>query len=160
MTASSLSIVAAMVSRSASFCGSLAVERGELGALLGDLVDRGTGAAWRPAPAAHPAGGLKLASGSSVGQRRLQPRDVELRARSDRFAVPALRVVHGRIELDQHVAGFDRLAVLDVDRAHHAGLERLDDLGAAGRNDLAGGRGDDVDLAEARPRQRDAEQRR
>ena len=35
------------------------------------------------------------------------------------------------------VAGLDLLAVLDMDRAHHAGLERLDDLGAAARDDLA-----------------------
>ena len=45
----------------------------------------------------------------------------------------ALGLVDGRVELDQHVAGLDALAVLDMDRAHHAGLERLDHLGAPAR---------------------------
>ena len=38
-----------------------------------------------------------------------------------------------------------------MDGMHHAGLERLDDLGAAGRDDLAGGGGDDIDRADAGP---------
>ena len=51
-------------------------------------------------------------------------------------------------------------AVLHMDRAHHAGLERLDHLGPAGRDDLARRRGDDVDLAEAGPDERDARRTR
>ena len=43
----------------------------------------------------------------------------------------AFRRVDGRIKLDQHVPGLNRLAVLHPNRAHHAGLERLDDLGAS-----------------------------
>ena len=41
--------------------------------------------------------------------------------------------VHGRVEFDQHVARLDLLAVADMDGADDAGLERLDDLGAAAR---------------------------
>ena len=61
---------------------------------------------------------------------------------------------HGRIELDQHVAGLDALPITDVDRANDAGLERLDHLGAAGRNDLARRGGDDVDAPQGGPNQR------
>ena len=100
------------------------------------------------------AGGLNSASGSSLGQRRAQPGHVELRRHQIALQVVALGGVHGRIELDQHVARLDALAVAHMDRAHDAGLERLDDLGAAGRDDLAGRGGDDVDRAEARPGER------
>ena len=61
------------------------------------------------------------------------------------------------IELDQDVAGLDALTVAHMDRTHHAGLERLDGLGAAARNDLARRDGDDVDRADTRPGQRSAE---
>ena len=63
--------------------------------------------------------------------------------------VIAFRRVHGRIELDQHVAGLDRLPVLHPNGPHHPGLERLDDLGAAARHDLSGRRRNDVDRAPA-----------
>ena len=66
--------------------------------------------------------------------------------------------LHGGIELDENLAGLDALPVLNVDGAHNAGLERLDDLDAAAGNDLAGRRGDDIDMAEARPEQGQAEQ--
>ena len=70
----------------------------------------------------------------------------------------AFRRVHGRIELDQHVAGLDRLPVLHTDGPHHTGLERLDDLGAAARHDFSGRRCDDIDRAPPGPDQRRAEQ--
>ena len=72
--------------------------------------------------------------------------------------MPKLRLVHRRIELDQHVAGLDALPIADMDGANNAGLERLDHFGPAARNDLAGCGGNDVDLPEARPGQRQAEQ--
>ena len=64
-----------------------------------------------------------------------------------------LGVVHGRIELDQNVAGLDALPVTHVDRSHDTSLERLDHLGAAARNDLALGGRDDVDASERGPGQ-------
>ena len=72
--------------------------------------------------------------------------------------VIAFRRVYGRIELDQHVAGLDRLPVLHPDGAHHPGLERLDDLGATARHDFSGRRRNDVDRAPPGPGQRRAEQ--
>ena len=65
--------------------------------------------------------------------------------------MPELCLTHGRVELDQHVTAFDSLAVMDLDRAHDSGLERLDSLGTAARDDLPGDC-DDIDCAEARPR--------
>ena len=91
------------------------------------------------------------------GQGRPQPRGVELRRHQIALRMPELGAAHGRIELKKDVAGTDALAVADVDRTHHAGLERLDGLGAAARNDLARRHGDNVDRADARPGQRNAE---
>ncbi len=65
--------------------------------------------------------------------------------------------VAGGIELDQQVAGLDRLAVAHMDGLDHPGLERLDHLVAAMDDDLARRGRHDVDLAEKRPRQADAE---
>ena len=73
---------------------------------------------------------------------------------------PSSACVHRRIELDQHVAGLDALPIADMDRANNAGLERLNHLGPAARDDLAGCGGNDVDLPEACPGQRQAEQQR
>jgi len=56
-----------------------------------------------------------------------------------------------RVELDQHIARLDCLAILHVNGADGADLERLHDLTAAARYDFALRGGDDVDLAEARP---------
>ena len=94
----------------------------------------------------------------AAGKRRAQPRDVELLGEEIVLQMIAFGRVHGRIELDQHVAGLDRLPVVHMDGAHHPGLERLDDLGAAARHDFAGRRRDDVDRAPPGPDQRRAEQ--
>ena len=61
---------------------------------------------------------------------------------------------HGRIELDQHVAGLDALPIADVDCANHTGLERLNNLGAPGWNNLARRGGNDVDGTKGGPNQR------
>ena len=117
----------------------LTVERGDLGLMLGDLVEqkvalRGDQRSDR-IDGRHEIGhGIVAAD-----QCRAQPRDVELLGEQIVVQMIAFRDIHGRIELDQHVAGPDHLPVLHVDRAHHAGLERLDDLGAATRHDLSGG---------------------
>src|SRR5579871_6661280 len=69
-----------------------------------------------------------------------------------------VRVIDGGIELDENVARLHGLAVVNVDGAHHTDLDGLDDLAAAAGHDLAGGRGDDVDVSEARPGKRNAEE--
>ena len=91
-------------------------------------------------------------------KRRAQPRGVELLGEQIILEVVAFGGVDGRIELDQDVAGLNRLPVLHPDGADHAGFERLDDLGTPARHDLAGGRGHDVDGAPPGPQQRRAEQ--
>ena len=93
-----------------------------------------------------------------AGECRAQPRDVELLGEDVVVQVIAFRRVYGRIELDQHVADLDRLPVLHPNGAHHAGLERLDDLGATARHDFSGRRRNDVDCAPPGPDQRHAEQ--
>ena len=93
----------------------------------------------------------------SAGQRRIQPRDVQLFGEEIIVHVIAFRRVHGRIELDQHVARLDHLPVLHPNGPHHPGLERLDDFGTTARNDFSGCRRNDVDRASPGPDQRHAE---
>src|ERR1700704_2178196 len=70
--------------------------------------------------------------------------------------MPEFGTTHGWVELKEDVAGPDALTVADMDRTHHAGLERLDGFGAAAWNDLARRDGDNVDRADTRPGQRSA----
>jgi len=66
---------------------------------------------------------VKSAAGSSPpASAARSPHDVELLGQKVVAQVVAFRRVHGRIELDQHVAGLDRLPVLHPDGAHHPGL--------------------------------------
>lgn len=69
----------------------------------------------------------------------------------------ALGETNGGIEFDQDVAGPDRLAVLDADRANDAGFIGPDTLHPRRWNDLALSDGDHVDLHEARPGDRGAD---
>src|SRR5262245_27053542 len=71
--------------------------------------------------------------------------------------MPELGTAHGRIELEKNVASIYLLTIADMDATHDACLERLDCLGAAARNDLAGRHGDNVERADARQGQRNAE---
>ena len=147
MGASSLWIVAPMVSRSACFCAAWRASAATLArcsviwlqelTLGADQHRVGTRRAERSR--------RRVIAG---GQRGAQPRDVELLGNEIVAQMIALGGVHGRIELDQDIAGLDALPVLHMDRAHDAGLERLDDLGAAARHDLARRGGDDVDVPE------------
>src|SRR5215469_13246578 len=89
-----------------------------------------------------------------VGERGLEASDIELRRYEVALQVRGLARSDGGVELDQRLAGLDGLPVDDPDRAHHTGLERLDDLAVAGRNDLAGGGRHDVDFAEGGPDRR------
>src|SRR6266545_4975692 len=90
-------------------------------------------------------------------QRRTQPRDFKLRRHQIALQTPELGAAHSWIEFDKGVAGADALAVADMDGAHDAGLERLYGLGPAAWNDLARGDGHNIDRANARPCERDAE---
>src|SRR6266436_2749736 len=136
----------------------LTEERGDLGAMLGHLVLQ------------------ELTLGSDqfricigrrreisrgiipAGKRGAQPRDVEPLGEEVVAQVIAFRLVDGRIELDQDVAGVDRLPILYPYGAHDPGLERLDDLDPTARQDFSARRRNDVDRAPPGPDQRRAEQ--
>ena len=91
---------------------------------------------------------MKSATGSTPAREcSAQPRDVELLRKEVVVEMIAFGRVYSRIELYQHVAGLDRLPVLHPNGADHAGLERLDDLGATARHDFSGRRRNDVDCA-------------
>ena len=92
---------------------------------------------------------MKLLQGIGIpAQGRLDPGDIELGADQIVLKMLQLGLIHGGVEFDQNVARLDALAVANMDGPDHAGLERLDDLGTAGGNDLSGRRGDDVQFAE------------
>jgi hypothetical protein len=128
----------------------LPVEGGKLGALLAGLVEQQLPLG-RQQPRRRDVGRIKGGERIAVGERRTEPRHIE--PCRDEFALQMaqLGVIDCRVELDQHIARFDPLAVTDMDVADDPGLERLDDLAAAGRDDRALRRGDHVNLAEARP---------
>ena len=66
----------------------------------------------------------------------------------------AIGRVDRRVELDQHLARLDGVAIMHMDRADDADLEGLDDFGPPARDDLARCSGDDVDGTDAGPGQR------
>jgi hypothetical protein len=112
---------------------------------LRDTLDADVG---RRLDARRPARGKRRQQGA--GARRLQPRGSQV--------VGGTRAVgpgHRRVEFHQHLAGLDRLAVDDVNGLDGGGFDRLDQLAAGIGHDLALGHGDDVDVAEAGPEQRD-----
>jgi hypothetical protein len=102
----------------------------------------------------RPEGGERI-----LRQCRAQPRDVELGCKEIALLALLVGFRHRRVELDQDVAGLDTLSVANLDGADNARLERLDQLCAPTRHDLAGRGGDDIDATERRPSQRDAEER-
>ena len=132
-------------------------ECGDLGAVLGHLVKQELALGADQCRVCI--GGRREVGGRifSVGERRAQPGNVELFGEEVIAQAIAFRRVHGRIELDQHVAGLDRLPVLNTNGPHHTGLERLDDLGAAARHDFSSRRCDDIDGARPGPDQSHAE---
>ena len=95
----------------------------------------------------------------AVAQRRAQSCDVQLRGNEIASDMLLLRRRHGRIELDQDVTRLNALPIMNVNGAHDAGLERLYQLDAAAGDDFAGGGRDNIDMPEACPDQRQAEQR-
>jgi hypothetical protein len=136
----------------------LTAECGDLGAVLGHLVEQELTLGAQQCRVCF--GGRREVGERIVpgGERRAQPRDVELLGEEVAAQVIAFRGVHGWIELDQHVAGLDRLPILYPNGAHHPGLERLDELGAAARHDFSGRRRNGVDRAPPGPYQRRTEQ--
>src|SRR5262249_18687116 len=88
-----------------------------------------------------------------------QSRGLEPRCHQVVFYMPEFGGRHGRIEFHQRIADLHALAVTDIDRPHHARFEGLYHLGAATRNDLAGRDRDNVNRAECRPAESDAEDR-
>lgn len=71
--------------------------------------------------------------------------------------MPLLGRGHGLIELDQAFSGSDQFAFVDIGWPERRQSPVAGQLGLAAGDDLAGGRGDDVDLAEGGPYYRDAE---
>lgn len=55
------------------------------------------------------------------------------------------------VQFDEGLARGDRLAVLNADGRDGGGLQGPDDLAVTGRDELAGGDGEDVEVAEAGP---------
>lgn len=135
----------------------LTCQRRELGPVLADLIgeelplrrnQHGIGILWYDEISGYP---------FAARQCGAEARDVEPLGHEIVMQTIALCGVHRRIELDQQVARLDRLPVLHVNGAHHAGLERLDHLASPARHDLAGCGGHDVDRARSRPGQRRAD---
>ena len=94
-----------------------------------------------------------------IGQRGAQASGIQLCGKQVALQVIDFALEDGRIKLDQYIAGIDVLTIRNVNGTNYAGLERLDDLAVAGRNDLARCRRDDVHVAQAGPGQRQQKQR-
>ena len=147
-------MLAAMVSRSASFCAICRSSAAKLGLLFGRLANQKLPVHLdqHRARALGRAEVLKWIGSSS--QRRTQSSDIKPGGDEVALEVVAFGLRHGRIELDQHVAGLDALPITDMDCANDAGLERLDNLGAPCWNNFARRGGDDVDAPKGGPNQR------
>ena len=100
-------MVAAIVALLGLLLRLLAVERGDLGAVLGHLVEQEL--TLRRDQRRICVGGRREVGRRIVaaGKCRAQPRDIELLGHEIVVQMIALGRVHGRIELDQHVAGLD-----------------------------------------------------
>ncbi|BAL79446.1 hypothetical protein S23_62580 [Bradyrhizobium cosmicum] len=69
-----------------------------------------------------------------------------------------LAVVDGGVQLNQGLAGLDKLPLGNANGAHNARFERLNDLAAAGWNDLSRSSRNDINAAETCPYQAGHEQ--
>ena len=146
-----------MVARSASFCATCRSMAASFAFCSAVWLSRKRRCIWIKS---DDASWRRLELGERIvlsGQGRPQAGGVELSRHQIALQMPELGTAHGRVELNEDVAGPDALTVADMDRTHHAGLERLDGFGAAARNDLARRDGDNVDRADTRPGQRSAE---
>ncbi len=142
--------------RLGAFLRHLAIEPGELRLLLGRLRFH------LPARRSH-----RIAIGplgrretlDVAGEQRGQSHHIEL-VLEEIAAKPGLvGLVRGRVDLDEHIAGNNGLAIRDMDGPHHAGLERLDQLGPAGRDDPPRRGGDDIDMTDRGPGEREHQER-
>ena len=78
---------------------------------------------------ACPFGGMETDEGVvSLAECSMQPRDFQIRCDQIALQMVAFGAVDGRVQFDQRLAGFDALAIADVNRANHSGFERLNDL--------------------------------
>ena len=108
----------------------LPLQNQKLGALLADLVDEEF-ALHGDEICRRVRRRLEIFERVAGLQFRLQSRNIQLGGGEIALGVSKVRIVQGLIELNQNLAGLDLLTILDIDRAHHAGLERLNNLGAA-----------------------------
>ena len=135
----------------------LAVERRDLGAMLLDLLGEISLLhlhLGRAGPGRRIKFRLRIVG---IAQAGPQPGNVEAGGHEVVLDVLFLGRAHRRVELDEDIAGLDALPIADLDGAYDAGLEWLDQLDAAVGHDLAGRRGDDVDVPETGPDQAQAE---
>ena len=78
------------------------------------------------------------------GQCSPQPRNIKLRSDQVASQMTKFCVIHRWVELDEDVSDPNALSILNMDRANHSGLERLDKLGAAAWHNLAGCNGNNI----------------
>src|SRR5262249_25236852 len=137
----------------------LTVERRQLGAVLDHLVEQKLTLSAQQCRVGF--GGRREVGERIVpgGGRRAEPRGVELLRGEGAAPAGAVPGGYGWVGLAPPVVGLDRLPILYPNGAHHPGLERLDELGAAARHDFSGRRRNGVDRAPPGPYQRRAEQR-
>src|SRR5215831_19108441 len=129
----------------------------DFGAVLGHLVEQKL--TLRADQCRVCVGGWREVGGRIISavQCRMQSGNIELLGEKVIVKVIAFRRIHGRIELDEHIACLDRLLVLNLNGSHHAGLEWLNNLSTTARNYFSGGRRNDVNGACPGPNQRSAE---
>ena len=157
--ASSLSIVAAIVSRSASFWPRWPSSEASLARYSSVCLSRNC-CCMATSVGACARRRLKCVFRIvTVAQRCAQSRNVQLRGNEIASDMLLLRLRHGRIEFDQHVTRLDALAIADMNGAHDAGFEGLYQLNAAARDDFSGCRRHDIDMPKRCPDQRQAEER-
>ena len=93
-----------------------------------------------------------------TGQFGFDPAQLQAPKHQIRFHRGPIGVADFGVHAQQHLAGFDFLAVADKDFPQHAGLGRLHDLHVAAGNELALGDRDDIEPPEAGPDKHHAEQ--
>ena len=101
---------------------------------------------------------LPGAAGGGSGREEAEPARGAAGLAKASFDSPDLGDRDRVVELDQQIALPDPHPVVRVERRHHPGPEGLDLPGALPGDDLAAGRGDDVDLREPGDRPRGNEQ--
>ena len=102
-------------------------------------------------------GGAQISAGLPSGPQRRQSGDVQFRNQQIVGHMIALGRGDGLIEPHHDLACRHVVAIVDQDRRHNAGVQRLDGLGPSGWDHLSRRSGDDVDASENGPAQGDDE---